>query len=90
MVRNLSAHSDRLYNYTSKFYLSFHLINNSYKRTSTITNLYMIICCIEKLLDTDMFQEFKNEINKEIKKLSNNLHSVSVTKILDIMGFPNE
>ena len=50
----------------------------------------MIICCIEKLLDTDMFQEFKNEINKEIKKLSNNLHSVSVTKILDIMGFPNE
>ncbi len=89
-VRNLSAHSDRLYNYTSKFYLSFNLINNSYKRTSTITNLYMVIGCMEKLLDTDMFQEFKNEINKEIKKLSNNLHSVSVTKILDIMGFPNE
>ncbi len=71
-VRNLSAHSNRLFNYTSKFYLSFQLIDNSYRKTSTITNLYMVICCMEKLLDADMFQEFKSEVNKELEILSNN------------------
>ncbi len=90
IVRNLSAHSDRLFNYTSKFYISFQLINSSYRRTNTITNLYMVICCMEKVLDADMFQEFKNEINNEIEKLSNNLYSVNINKILEIMGYPNE
>lgn len=28
-IRNIAAHSDRLYNYTSKFYLSFKLIDET-------------------------------------------------------------
>lgn len=41
-IRNIAAHSDRLYNYTSKFYLSFKLIDKNYIKSDNITNLYMV------------------------------------------------
>ena len=46
-IRNVAAHSDRLYNYTSKFYLSFKLIDKNYVKSDNITNLYMVIRCME-------------------------------------------
>ncbi|UKI26622.1 MAG: hypothetical protein L6V91_07600 [Bacilli bacterium] len=67
-IRNISAHSDRLYNYTSKFYLSFNLIDNMYKTPNNITNLYMVIRCMEVLLDKRKYRSFQSELNKEIKK----------------------
>ena len=87
-IRNIAAHSDRLYNYTSKFYLSFKLIDESYIKSNNITNLYMVIRCMGKLLTEEQYFALYNSINNEIKKMKESIHSISVDKILNKMGFP--
>ncbi len=87
-IRNIAAHSDRLYNYTSKFYLSFKLIDKNYIKSDNITNLYMVIRCMKKLLMNEQYDDLYNSINKEIEKLDKNLNSISIGKIINIMGFP--
>lgn len=87
-IRNIAAHSDRLYNYTSKFYLSFKLIDNTYTKPDNITNLYMVIRCMEKLLTQEQYEELYNSILEEISKLKDKLNSIDVSNIIRIMGFP--
>lgn len=87
-IRNIAAHSDRLYNYTSKFYLSFKLIDNTYTKPDNITNLYMVIRCMEKLLTKEQYEELYNSILEEISKLKDKLKSIDVSYIIRIMGFP--
>ncbi len=87
-VRNVAAHSDRLYTYTSKFYLSFKLIDKEYKKSDNITNLYMVVRCMEKLLLKEQYEELCNAIYNEINKLEEKLTSIPITKITEIMGFP--
>lgn len=87
-IRNIAAHSDRLYNYTSKFYLSFKLIDKEYIKSDNITNLYMVIRCMEKLLTNEQYNNLCNLIDEEIKKLNPKLNSIKIDKVLKIMGFP--
>lgn len=87
-IRNVAAHSDRLYNYTSKFYLSFKLIDKEYIKSDNITNLYMVIRCMEKLLIPEQYEDLYNSISKEIEKLDKKLNSISIDKVLNTMGFP--
>lgn len=87
-IRNIAAHSDRLYNYTSKFYLSFKLIDNTYIKQDNITNLYMVIRCMEKLLTQEQYEELYNSILEEIRKLSKKLNSIEISDIIQRMGFP--
>lgn len=55
MIRNISAHSDRLFCYRNKYYISFKNIDKNYKRDGNFTNIYMIIECMKVLLDEDKF-----------------------------------
>ena len=87
-IRNIAAHSDRLYNYTSKFYLSFKLIDKNYIKSDNITNLYMVVRCMEKLLPKDQYEELYNSIYEEIRKLGERLKSIEINNITKIMGFP--
>lgn len=87
-IRNIAAHSDRLYNYSSKFYLSFGIIDKNYSRSNNITNLYMVIRCMEKLLTNEQYDSLYYSVCSEIKKLDKNLNSISIEKVLNIMGFP--
>lgn len=87
-IRNMSAHSDRLYNYTSKFYLSFKLIDKNYIKSDNITNLYMVVRCMEKLLTKEQYKELYNSICEETRKLEKKLKSVEINNIKEIMGFP--
>ena len=87
-IRNIAAHSDRLYNYTSKFYLSFKFIDNTYIKRDNITNLYMVIRCMEKLLTQEQYEELYNSILKEISKLDEKLNSIEISNIIQRMGFP--
>jgi abortive infection bacteriophage resistance protein len=87
MVRNISAHSDRLFCYRNKYYISFKNIDKNYKRNGNFTNIYMIIECMKVLLDEDKFHEFENLFNTEVNKLKERLISINVTDILKIMGF---
>ena len=86
----MAAHSDRLYNYTSKFYISFKLIDENYIKPDNITNLYMVVRCMERLLTKEQYKTLYNSIYEEIKKLNEKVKSIKITKITKIMGFPYE
>ena len=79
-IRNVAAHSDRLYNYTSKFYLSFKLIDKNYIKSDNITNLYMVVRCMEKLLTKEQYKELYNSICEETRKLEEKLKSVDIAE----------
>ena len=87
MIRNISAHSDRLFCYRNKYYISFKNIDKNYKRDGNFTNIYMIIECMKVLLDEDKFKEFENLFYAEVDKLKESLHSIDINDILRIMGF---
>ncbi len=56
MVRNISAHSDRLFAYRNKYDISFKNIEKKYPRKENLCNLYMIIKCMKVLLDEKKIQ----------------------------------
>ncbi len=87
MVRNISAHNDRLYCFRNKAYLSFKEIDKNYVKNYNETNLYMIMISMKYFLKDD-YDTFKNEFLTEIKKLESKLSSISIKDILNIMGFP--
>lgn len=80
-VRNVAAHSDRLYNYTSEFYISFKPIDENYIKSDNITNLYMVVRCMEMLLTKEQYKTLYNSIYEEIKKLNEKVKSIKITKI---------
>ena len=88
IVRNISAHSDRLYCFRSKYYISFKNIEENYHNKDNFTNLYMIIKCMNYLLDTKQKNKFNKEINRELKKISKKIFSIEINEILNVMGFP--
>lgn len=88
MVRNISAHNDRLFCFRSKSYLSYKEIDKNYKRKDNETNLYMIIKAMEYLLKDD-FKDFMTIFNKEVDQLKQELTSIDIKDILTIMGFPS-
>lgn len=90
LARNISAHSDRLYTFHSKFFVSYKLIDKTYNSHNGSTNFYMLVNCMKLLLDEKKSKEFQMQIDKEIKKLSKKLKSISIRNILDITGYPNE
>ena len=87
MIRNISAHSDRLFCYRNKYYISFKNIDKNYKRDGNFTNIYMIIECMRVLLDEEKFKEFETLFDTEVNKLKEKLHSIDINDILRIMGF---
>ena len=87
MVRNISAHSDRLFCFRSKYYIAFKHINGNYKKNGNFTNIYMIIECMKLLLDEEKFKEFKDLFDTEVDKLKEKLNSININNILKIMGF---
>jgi abortive infection bacteriophage resistance protein len=90
LVRNFSAHNNRLYTFHSKFFISFKSIDKTYNTSDRSTNLYMIMKCMERLLDDNKRKQFIEQVNKEINDLDKKLNVISIKTILNIMGFPNE
>ena len=87
MVRNISAHSDRLFSYRNKYDISFKNIEKNYNRKEYLCNLYMIIKSMKVLLDEEKYQEFENLLNNEFDKLKEKLIAVDISDILRIMGY---
>lgn len=87
IVRNISAHSDRLFNYRNKYDISFKNIEKNYNRKEYLCNLYMIIKSIKVLLDEEKYKEFKNLLNREIKTLESKLIVININDVLRIMGY---
>lgn len=87
MVRNISAHSDRLYSYRNKYDISFKNIEKDYNRKEYLCNLYMIIKSMKVLLDEEKYKEFENLLNNELDKLKEKLIVIDINDILRIMGY---
>lgn len=89
LARNICAHSDRLFSFHSKFFISFKLIDSTYKVEKNSTNLYMLIRTLEKFLDENDYKEFITQIKEAYAKLKESIKSIDANTILKIMGFPN-
>ena len=87
MVRNISAHSDRLYSYRNKYDIGFKNIEKDYNRKEYLCNLYMIIKSMKVLLDEEKYKEFENLLNNELDKLKEKLIVIDINDILRIMGY---
>lgn len=87
MIRNISAHSDRLYSYRNKYDISFKNIEKDYNRKEYLCNLYMIIKSMKVLLDEEKYKEFENLLNNELDKLKEKLIVIDINDILRMMGY---
>ena len=87
MVRNICAHSDRLFTYRNKYDISFKNIEKDYDRKEYLCNLYMIIKCMQVLLDEEKNKEFELLLNKEKAKLKEKLIAININDVLEIMGY---
>lgn len=87
MVRNICAHSDRLFCYRNKYYIAFKNIEKNYNSEDNLTNLYMVMRCMQLLLDKDKYKEFEELFYNEVDKLKNELNSITIEDVLKIMGF---
>lgn len=87
MVRNISAHNDRLFCFRSKYYLSFKDIDKQYKRKDNETNLYMVMTSMKYFLNDD-FDILLKDFFTEVNTLKLSLSSVNIEYILNIMGLP--
>lgn len=87
MVRNICAHSDRLFCYRNKYYIAFKNIDKKYKRNNNLTNLYMVMKCMQQLLDEDKYKDLEKLFFREVDNLKDKLNSINIEDILKIMGF---
>ena len=53
-----------------------------------INDLFALIIILKRLLRNDDFHIMLNEISYELDYLKGRLHSISIGKVLDKMGFP--
>ena len=97
--RNVCAHSDRLYNlfFTKKkipaIPLTFQAVSVDGKPFSCSYNynFFTFLLCMKLLSPNtgkDSFASLKKEIEKELNRLSRQLHTVTIESILTSMGFP--
>ena len=93
--RNLCAHEDICYEHRTQKEIpitKYHQLLNIPKTNGEyiygINDLFALIIILKRLLRPDNFVGMLNEISYELDYLSGRLHTISIDKILDRMGFP--
>ena len=93
--RNLCAHEDILYeNKTQKvigdtlYHSLLHIPKLDDEYIYGKNDLFALIIIMKHMLTAEEFQNMSLEIDHIIDNLAYNLHTISVGKILDKMGFP--
>ena len=93
--RNLCAHEDICFEHKTQKEIpetSYHAKLNIPKMNGEyiygINDLFALIIILKRLLRPDDFHMMLNEIAYEIDYLSGRLHSITIEKVLDRMGFP--
>ena len=93
--RNLCAHEDICYEHrtqkeipNTKYHENLKIPKMNGEYIYGINDLFAVIIILKRLLRTDDFHMMLNEISYELDYLSGRLHSISIDKVLDRMGFP--
>ena len=93
--RNLCAHEDILYDHKAQRkiddtkyhrYLNIPIMDGEYIYGKD--DLFALVIILKQLLREDDFVLFMNEMSYEISILEGRLHSISINKVLDKIGFP--
>lgn len=92
LVRNICCHLDLLYSRHTRFFVSFNIIDKTYKTNSknNETNMYMIMRCMQCLLSDKDGVQLENKIKQELRRLSKKIKTIDIDVILDAMGYPDE
>ena len=92
-VRNICAHNNRIIGFKcrqdAKYWEPLHSkynINEKSERRSVYTVFISLQCFISKT----EYGILHNSILKRIKRLSKNLHTISINEILSQLGFPED
>ncbi len=93
--RNLCAHEDICYLNKSQTFINntvYHNLLNIPKINGEYiygkNDLFALIIILKRILDEPDFNLLLNELEYEISILNGKLHSISINKVLDEMGFP--
>ncbi len=93
--RNLCAHEEILFDYhvqrkinDSEFHAKLDIPKLNGEYIYGKDDLFALIIMLKRLLRKDDFSLMFKEINYEISLLSGRLNSITISKILDKMGFP--
>jgi len=93
--RNLCAHEDILYDHkaqrdieNTKYHSLLEIPKKNDEYIYGKNDLFAIIIILKQLLRKDDFFLLMSELEYEIQILADRLHTISVEKVLDRMGFP--
>ena len=93
--RNLCAHEDILYEHKAqreiedtKYHDLLHIPKTNGEYIYGKNDLFAIIIILRQMLRRDDFFMLMSEIEYEIQVLSDRLHTITIDKVLDRMGFP--
>ncbi len=93
--RNLCAHEDICYEHKTqkeipitKYHELLHIPKMNGEYIYGINDLFALIIILKRLLRKVNFHDMLNEISYELDYLSGRLHTISIDKVLDRMGFP--
>lgn len=85
LVRNICAHSERLYNFSSKNKITFK--NKDIKIDDSNVNLYVIVFSMGLLLSKENKRKFIIELGRCISEARKNIKSIDINEVLRKMGF---
>ena len=96
LVRNICAHDEKLYDiklknriYPTKYHQKLNISQND-KFLYATRDLFSIIIILKMLLEKEDFYNFYITIIKNIEILKAELITISINKVLNKMGFPND
>lgn len=99
IFRNVCAHDERLYNYkinteikSGPIHRQLDIPKNRHgKFIYGINDVFALLICVKEFLPKKTRGEFRDtvkQINKEINRLDNKIHTISIGDVLEKMGFP--
>ena len=94
--RNLCAHEDIVYDHKTQRYISptrFHeklgiQKNEENEYVKGRNDIFALIIILKQMLDKDKFAQMMNEINLKIQDFKWQVKSISIEKLYDCMGLP--
>lgn len=95
LVRNICAHDEKLYDIkmknrisSTRYHKELQIENKNGNYKFATRDLFSVVITLKILLEKEMFKEFYSGVIKLIDKLTSQLVTINIDKVLYRMGFP--